>query len=355
MKKTVLLLLTLALLLALTACGDVSGYIESEVQELEDIAGNLFGGNKEEEVWTEEEAEEAFEPFSEEGLDAALGEVDLDEIFEDDEDVFFEEAQPVREATAEPTSEGFEVVTVADNEICTVLITGIHTDTIWGCTVDVYIENHTARDDLSFNIESAYVNGLRCNPPFYIDVEGESAVSEPVYLSDRTVLESGITEFTEIELNFYAYEYGDWSAQELDPMSVTLYPQGEANTERYVREPQESDLAVLETDDISVCITGFEADPGWSYDALVYLENRADYDIEVAIDSVSVNGVEVDDCFFYETVGAGKSAFARMPLYADFFELHGITQLEEMEFMVQVYDAQEYDLVAEEWVTVTAK
>ena len=358
MKKAILILLTLAMLLTLSACGKQSfgEYVTSELQEVEDLVSSAFGSDDEEEVLTKEASEAAFEPFSGEGFDGS--ELDIDDLLGEDEEEFLEDfdneadVEYAAPATDAPTSEGFEVITVVDCETCAIKVTGVHPDSIWGCTVDVYLENKTKRDDYSFNIQSAYINGLLSNAFFYEDLEGGEARSATVYLSDDTILESGITDITEIELTFSAYDYGDWSVEDITPPPVFIYPQGEENAERYIREPQESDIVLLENEDISVRLVGFEPDPGWSYDAILYLENRADCDLEVTLDSISLNGIESPDSFFYETVGTGKSAFSRLQFYADFFENNGITAIEELEFMLQIFETENYDLLAEEWITV---
>ena len=71
-------------------------------------------------------------------------------------------------------------------------------------------------------------------------------------------------------------------------------------------------------------------------------------------DDVSVNGFMCDP-FWATSVAAGKAAFSSMDWMASSFEENGITEVEEIEMVLQVYDNENWSAndLFKETVTLT--
>lgn len=110
---------------------------------------------------------------------------------------------------------------LVDNEDLSVIVTGIDTEDTWGYTLDLYIVNKTDRT-IMVSADDVSVNGYMADPYFGHSLgAGKSAFTEMSW-SYSSLEESGITEVDDIEFTLRAYDYDDWSADDLVNQVVTL-------------------------------------------------------------------------------------------------------------------------------------
>lgn len=69
--------------------------------------------------------------------------------------------------------------------------------------------------------------------------------------------------------------------------------------------------------------------------------NKTDTTIMVSTDEVSVNDFMIDP-FFATSVPMGKMHFSEMSWFDTEFEDNGITEVEEIEFQLRVYDDEDW-------------
>lgn len=243
----------------------------------------------------------------------------------------------------------FEKIAVVDNEECSITLTELDPDNLWGYTIKTLLENKSEDKNYWFTLESASVNGVLCSDMFSAEVAPGKKANEELNLLDSDLKENGITEYTDIELTFRVYDSDDWSADDAAYETVHVYPYGEENAAVFEREPQPEDVVLIDTGEVTMILTGYTEDPIWGYTANLFLVNKTDKDLMFREDDTSINGYMVSD-FFASTVPAGKCEFTSISWSDSELEKNGITQIEEIEMTIRVYDADhwtEEDLINE--------
>ncbi len=136
--------------------------------------------------------------------------------------------------------------------------------------------------------------------------------------------------------------------------TVHVYPYGKDKATAFVRTPQSADKVLVDNDDITVIITGFEHDDFWGYTMKLFLVNKTDNTLMFSAKDVSVNGFMCDP-YWATTVGAGKMKFATAYWSDSDFEKNGITTVEEIEMTIQAYDYDTWGDVFDFSKTVTVE
>lgn len=236
----------------------------------------------------------------------------------------------------------FEEMTAVDNEACSVVLTGLEPDNLWGYTVNALLENKTSDKTYMFSLESASIDGVQCSDLFASEVAAGKKSNEDISLSDSELKENGVTDFSDIELSFRVYDSDDWSADAVARETIHIYPYGEENAVVFEREAQPEDVVLVDNEDITMILTGYEEDEIWGYTANLFLVNKTDKNIMFSVDDTSINGYMVAT-YFASTVYAGKCEFTSISWYDSELEENGITDVEEIEMNVRVYDEDNWD------------
>lgn len=112
---------------------------------------------------------------------------------------------------------------IIDNEYVTVTVTGYEKDDIWGYNVNLFLENKTDKD-VMFSIEEASVNGYMLDPFYATSVSAGKCSFSSITWFENTLTENGITEITELEFIFKAYDSNDWMADDFAKEKIILNP-----------------------------------------------------------------------------------------------------------------------------------
>lgn len=251
------------------------------------------------------------------------------------------ETKASEEAEVPAVAVPFEEIIVVDNEHCTIKVTGIDADNMWGYTLKAYLENKSADKTFMFSVISAAVNGVEIDPMFASEVAaGKKSNEEITFMSDELNM-AGIEEYTDIELNFRVYDTNDWSADDVAQASVHVYPYGEEGAVRYERKQQIEDIILADNEYATVVVADCEWDNIWGYSVNLFIENKSDVSIMVAIDEASVNGYMVDP-FYADSVSAGNCAFSSITWFEEDLKANGITEVENIEFALRIYDENDW-------------
>lgn len=235
----------------------------------------------------------------------------------------------------------FTEMVAIDNEECTIKITGIDADNMWGYTINALLENKSAEKIYMFSVDSAAINGVKCDPFFASEVAAGKKSNEEISFSVDALEDNGITDFTDIELTFRVYDSEDWLADAVAKETVHIYPYGEDKAVKFVRESQPSDNVIVDNEYVTVIVTGYEEDDIWGYTANLFLVNKTDKNVMFSVDDASVNGFMADP-LYATTVSAGNCAFSSMSWADTTFEENGITEVETIEFKLRAYDDDDW-------------
>ncbi len=234
----------------------------------------------------------------------------------------------------------FEEITVVDNEQCTIKITGIEPDNMWGYTLNAYLENKSEDKTYMFSVQNASVNGLQTDPLFATTVAAGKKSNEEINFSED-LSSYGLTDFTDIQLTFRVYDNDDWMADDVALQTVHVYPYGEDKATTFVRESQSTDHVIVDNENVTIIVTGYDEDGIWGYTMHLYLVNKTDSEVMFSVDDVSVNGFMADP-FWAASVAAGKAAFSDVSWSDSTFEENDITTVEEIEMTWSVYNNEDW-------------
>ena len=245
----------------------------------------------------------------------------------------------------------FEEITVVDNDQCLIKITGIDPDNMWGYTLEAYMENKSGDKTYMFTVTNAAVNGVQSDPGFATEITAGKKSNEEINFSDDALSEIG--DFTDIELSFKVYDSDDWSADAVAEETIHVYPYGEDKATEYVRESKSTDTVIVDNENVSVIVTDYDENGFWGYTVNLFLVNKTDKELMYSVDEASVNGFMLDP-FWATSVGAGKVAFASISWFDSDFEDNGITSVEEIEMKFQISDNEDWtaDEIYNEVVTL---
>ncbi|MBR4108787.1 MAG: hypothetical protein IKK41_00470 [Oscillospiraceae bacterium] len=246
----------------------------------------------------------------------------------------------------------FEEVTVVDNDQCTIKITSIDEDALFGYTLNAYLENKSADKTYMFSVKSASINGVMADPLFAAEVAPGKKANEHISWLDSAVPEA-IGNYTDIELNFWVYDSNDWMADPVAEQTVHIYPYGEENAKTFVRTTQDTDTVLIDNENVTAIVTGYEEDDLWGYTAKVFFVNKTDKTVMFTVEDVSVNGFMADP-FFANEVDTGKCAFSSISWSDTTLEENGITEIQTIELTIRAYDSNDLlaDDLAKETVTL---
>ncbi len=241
--------------------------------------------------------------------------------------------------TFSEAADEFEEQVLVDNEECSVIITGIDAENSWGYTLNVYLENKSSNLTYMFAVNDGAINGLEKDPFFAKTVAPGKMSNETISFSSLS--DYGIEEVTDIALYFRVYDDDDWTADDVVNDVFHIYPLGEENVVKYEREPQDSDIILVDTDDVTVIVTGFEEDAIWGFTADLFLENNTDTTVMYSVNDASVNGFMLDP-FWATSVSAGNCAFSSMSWSNSKLEENGISEIYEIEMTLRAYDDDDW-------------
>lgn len=233
-----------------------------------------------------------------------------------------------------------ELVAVSNDE-CEIKITGIDPDAFMGYTLKAVLENKNNEKTYMFSLENASINGVQVSPLFANEVSPGKKSNEKISFADSNLNGNDIGEYTDIELTFRVYDSDNWSADEVARETVHIYPYGEEKATVFVREALETDNILIDNENVSVIVTGYREDTIFGYSVDVYLINKSDKNIMFCVDDASVNGYMVDP-YFAKTVDAGKSTFSSITWSDYTLEENDITTIDDIEFVLRAYDADDW-------------
>ncbi len=132
---------------------------------------------------------------------------------------------PLGEEAVQPyTREAVEGERVLfDDENVTMIVTGFDPDSIWGYTLNVYLENKTDKT-LMFSIDGASVNGFMADPFWAKTVAPGKRSNTTISWTESEFENSGITEVESISLPVRVYDSNDWMAEDVLNDTFTVTP-----------------------------------------------------------------------------------------------------------------------------------
>lgn len=229
---------------------------------------------------------------------------------------------------------------LADNDVCTFRINSVDPDGASGYTLEVFLENKSATP-LNFSIEDASLNGYMCSPYWSTQLGAEESVVTQIFWYDYDLSFNNITAVRAIEFLLRASEVED--AQDAFADTFAVFPYGDTveALATQERQPAQGETVLVNNEDFCFSITEFGAESAFAYAINVYLENKTDKNVLFTLDTASLNGYSCNP-YWASKIPMGKRANAFVSWMDSDLNRYGITSVNEIEFNLRVYDADDW-------------
>lgn len=253
-------------------------------------------------------------------------------------------------------------VVLVDREDVKLYVTDIFFEENEPCYVYFYWENNT-ESSLYYSFQNESVNGYACDSFWWSEVSLEPGMcGYDIFSFPASDLEEwGITSVTEIEFDAKLYyDAGLWQWTALVKDTFCIYLSGQEAAQKQEREPQDTDIPVLDTDEYKIVITEFLYEESkYSKKEMegklkVYLENKTDHRVQFVVNEAKFNGEEYIEHFNNRNVSSGKSLYWEVSWDDRERKLVDFLNLDSLELTVQIInmDDEKQNVVLEETFAV---
>lgn len=264
-----------------------------------------------------------------------------------------ESAEQETEKKEEVKEVPFESFTAFDNDEVSVTVKELDPDDMWGYAIKTEMENKSDSTTYMFAVEAVTVDGVGVNTLNALDVAPGKKANEDIVFSSAELAEHGLTDYTDIEVLMRIYDDNNWEKDPVVYDSFHIYPQGKDNLKRYVREAEDSDTVLVDDDNVSVIVTGYEEDDIWGYTVKMFMVNKTGKRLMYAVEDASVNGYMADP-FYANSLEPNTCEFTDMSWSDTALEEISVDKVENIEFKLMIYDEDDFgaDHLVDETITL---
>lgn len=257
-----------------------------------------------------------------------------------------------KEATtdkAKPKEVNYPETVLVDNEYCTFTVKSIDANSST-YTLNVALENKSDVD-LMFAVEYTSVDGWMLDPFWAETVTAGMKSNSSICWGTSALKDCGITDVNCINFRLRIYDDNSWDVDAFVNEDFSIYPLGAESFTPELRQSVADDIVLVDNDEYSVIVTGFDPDNLWGYTMKVYLCNKTDKALMFAIDEASVNGYMCDP-FWASSVAAGCQEYCDVSWNSSDFEANGISEVEEITLPFHISDDNTGDTLFSDTFTV---
>lgn len=195
---------------------------------------------------------------------------------------------------------------------------------------------------LMFSWDMVSVCGYMYDPFWSEEVAAGKTANSTVYLDTYELEEMGIHSVDEISFTLRIVDSENWMEEPIVQQAFTIYPTGlNAETVQLPqRMPTEGQVVVAEDENVRFVIEKAE-DGASGYVLSVYMENKSDRNLMFSWDKVSVNGYMIEP-FWATSVNAGKRACSAITFSRTDLGSNGIEKVSNIEFTLLVSDYDDW-------------
>lgn len=295
MKRMICLVLALAMIFTLTACG---GKEESVVTTATEVHVEI-----DEAVTPEETTEEAVPETTEAPVT----------VFETDDTVLL------------------------DNAFCTFSVGAASSNDLAGMQLEVTCVNKT-QEALDFSWDNVSVCGMMYDPMWAVTVPAGETLTSQVEIDTYALENMDVQAADEITFQLNVLSSENWMDAPYAEEYFTIYPTGlSADTVIYpVRENVVTETVLVDDENMTFIIEYVQRQDLY-YVARCYIANKTQSTLMTSWENVSVNGQAVDP-FWTALVAPGKSAYAEVKFADSDLKALGIKAVDSITFDLTAYD-----------------
>ena len=239
-------------------------------------------------------------------------------------------------ATVAPNTVMPVEIVLLDNESCTFSFGPTSVNEMAGMEVKVTCVNKT-QEKLVFSWNDVSVCGLMYDPHWAVNVPAGETLVSTVEIDTFALETMGIHAVDEMTFQLTVTSSENWMDAPYVAEYFTIYPTGRsADTVVYpVREDVPTQQVLVDDENMTYIIEYVESD-ALSYVVRCYIANKTDATLMANWENVTVNGEAVDP-FWTALVAPGKSAYAQVVFNQADLESVGIDTVEQLDFDLLAY------------------
>lgn len=260
-----------------------------------------------------------------------------------------------KETVATEETATFQEQTIIDNDSCTVTLKEVDEDGTWGYDWKLNLVNKTEKN-LMFSMENVSVNGVMADPFWASEVAAGKEANETVTWMSATLEENSLeaNKITQVTFTLNVYDNDDWMADRIVEQEFTIYPKGEENATTVEQTTSETDVVLVDNDQVKMAVTGFDPNGFYGFEMKLTVINKTSQNIMVSADNVSIDGVMCDP-FWADSIAAEKTANETISWMDTTLEEAGLSKdtISSIEFPITISDADSYDTIMEQTFNIT--
>ena len=263
-----------------------------------------------------------------------------------DEAVAPETTEATEPETTEPT---MDLPALVSDENVTFTVDAVSNNAMAGMELEVTCVNKT-QETLVFSWNNVSVCGLMYDPAWAVTVPAGETMTSRVEIDTYALETMGIRSVDEITFRLDVVSSENWMDAPYVAEYFTIYPTGlTADVVVFpVRDTLESEEVLVNDENMTFIIEYVEPQEQ-SYVVRCYIENKTDGTLMANWENVTVNGEEVDP-FWTVLVAPGKGAYAQVVFNQSDLQTVGVETVEQIDFDLLAYRYDDWS----ELVVITA-
>lgn len=246
------------------------------------------------------------------------------------------------------THEQPEGQVLLDDEYCTVILTGFDPEDSMGYAMGLYVLSKTDRA-LRVAMNDVSVNGVMLDPYWGSTLAPRKLVLLDAIWTQEDLKACQIRDLTKIEFTFAVSDLDDW-LNTLSSTPAVVYPLGQDAAQDHVHTLTDADTVLVDSEQLSVVVTGMEYNDLDGFCAELYIFNKTDEDLQLFVNSANLNGIDIVT-FWGQDVPAGKQAYSQIVWWSYELENNGITKVESVGLELAAYTEDDWLMESPIWTT----
>ena len=249
-------------------------------------------------------------------------------------------AQMPTEAPADYTLSG---LTLVDNESCAFTVTGTEFNEHLGLQIHVLCENKSGRT-LMFSWNNVSVCGFMYDPLWAEEVAPGKKVNTTIGIDTYALEQMHVDSVDQIMFDLWVQDSEEFMNEPVVNEGFCIYPTGKTpdQVKIPVYEPSEEDTLIVDNETLTFIVMNVDDELADYYTLNCYISNNTGKNLLITWDEVSVNGFMVNP-FWALSVAAGMQAYTEIIFYRSDLEEQDIEVVQDIEFRLQASDSDDWE------------
>lgn len=251
-----------------------------------------------------------------------------------------EDGAQQNEQTKEPSQAEVTIheTVLVDEAGIKITATGLESDAIFGSELKLLIENNSGKD-LTFQCRNASINGYMAGTVMSVNVASGKKANDSLTFMEADLEACKIDAIADMEIAFHIFDTSNWKTY-LDTSAIQVKT---SIADTYPYRYDDSGNLAYEGNGVKIVVKGLSEESSiLGPSIVVYIENTSGQNLTVQTRDVSINGFMVNATFSCE-IAAGKRAVDAITFLESDLEKNGITAITDVELSFHIFDSETWN------------